>query len=86
LSSVFPNFKIVKLEEYNSKLIHCKIKCREFCKALLPRSFGGVSFHGSCDLGSATINVISNTFYHEILEDIAPFVIRGTNITIHMED
>jgi hypothetical protein len=58
---------------------------KEFGKPLLPYSFGGVSYYSLCDLRS-TINVISNTFYHEILEDISPSLIRGTDINVQMAD
>ena len=47
---MFPNCKIVKMEEDTSKLIFGKIKSKEFGKPLLPCSFGGVSYYGLCDL------------------------------------
>jgi hypothetical protein len=62
-----------------------KFKIKDFGNPLLSRSFGGVSYYGSCDLGSV-INVIYNTFYWEILEDIALSILYGTDITIQMAD
>jgi hypothetical protein len=43
------------------------------------------SYYGLCDLGS-TINLISNTFYHKILDEIAPATIYNTDKTIKMAD
>jgi hypothetical protein len=55
------------------------VRSRVLRRLLMVRSFGGVSYYGLCDLGSATY-VIYNTCYHEILEDIEQSVIFNTGI------
>ena len=78
---IWKNCNLVRMQEDTSNLI----KSREYGKPLLPCSFGETSYYGLCDLGS-TINLISNTFYHKILDEIAPATIYNTDKIIKMAD
>jgi hypothetical protein len=79
---MFPNCSIVGFEQDASRLTDGKVKSKDVGKPLLPCSFGGVSYYGLCDAGSA-INVIPYTFYQEIGHDISPKLINA-DITIFL--
>jgi hypothetical protein len=76
---------MVGLEKDASLLIEGKVKSKDIGKTLLPCSYGGVSYYDSCDLGSS-INVIPYTTYQEILDDISPYELYNTDITVLLAD
>lgn len=82
---MYAHCNVVKLDSEASQFIEGMVKSKNVGKPILPCTFGGSSYYGLCDIGTA-VNVIPYRFYFSIQDELKQAKLEDTDMTIMLAD
>jgi hypothetical protein len=85
VKAMFAHCNVVELDTETSTYVQGKVKAKSVGKTILPCTFGGTSYYGLCDLGTA-VNVIPYEFYLDIQDELESAELENTDMTIMLAD
>lgn len=82
---MFAHCNLVELDSEASQFVEGMVKATCAGKPVLPCTFGGSSYYGLCDIGTA-INVIPHRIYFSIQDELEHSQLEDTDMTIMLAD
>jgi hypothetical protein len=83
--AIYAHCNVVELDSEASQLIKGMVKAKNVGKPILPCTFGGSSYYGLCDIGTA-VNVIPYIFYFNIQDELKQEKLEDTYMTIMLDN